>query len=372
MTFMKPLPSVCYPDAIAGNQQERAHNMLPGNNRAAHVEQIRKDIRDFKATASTRSSSGPPTRSAAPTLSPASTTRPATSSRPLSSPSPRTPLFPTALSFAECHKAFLEGDDLKKGQTMVKSVLAELVVNVGIKPLSIASYDHLGNNDGRNLSSRALPGTTKKMVDRKVFADKGEHPDHCIAIKYIRAVGDTKDPRDTGQLHLGTSPWRSQTSPPHQLMRRFPPRLALPARPRHPRRAHDAHPMRRPSDKPSDGAVAEINWESMHSVLSLLSYSLEAPLCKPKTDVVNSLSRQRTAVTNMLRLADSGVIHQVHGPPRVALGSLTLCECVRAPLLWSFPLLRLELARQQRQWCSPSASRAPRAQDMAFHSSFGL
>ena len=59
--------------------------------------------------------------------------------------------------------------------------------------------------------------------------------------------------------------------------------------------------MRRPSDKPSDGAVAEINWESMHSVLSLLSYSLEALLCKPKTDVVNSLSRQRAAVTNMLR-----------------------------------------------------------------------
>ena len=55
--------------------------------------------------------------------------------------SPRTPLFPTALSFAECHKAFLGGDDLKKGQTMVKSVLAELVVNVSIKPLSIASYE---------------------------------------------------------------------------------------------------------------------------------------------------------------------------------------------------------------------------------------
>jgi myo-inositol-1-phosphate synthase len=28
-------------------------------------------------------------------------------------------------------------------------VLAEFLVNAGIKPLSIASYNHLGNNDGK-------------------------------------------------------------------------------------------------------------------------------------------------------------------------------------------------------------------------------
>ena len=37
----------------------------------------------------------------------------------------------------------------------MKSLLVEFLVGAGIKPLSIASYNHLGNNDGRNLSSAA-------------------------------------------------------------------------------------------------------------------------------------------------------------------------------------------------------------------------
>ena len=43
----------------------------------------------------------------------------------------------------------------RSGQTRLKSVLAEFLVNSGIKPRSIASYNHLGNNDGANLSAPA-------------------------------------------------------------------------------------------------------------------------------------------------------------------------------------------------------------------------
>ena len=35
----------------------------------------------------------------------------------------------------------------------MKTCLAEFLVSAGIKPRSIVSYNHLGNNDGKNLSS---------------------------------------------------------------------------------------------------------------------------------------------------------------------------------------------------------------------------
>ena len=45
------------------------------------------------------------------------------------------------------------GDDFKSGQTKMKSVLVDFLVGAGIKPTSIVSYNHLGNNDGMNLSA---------------------------------------------------------------------------------------------------------------------------------------------------------------------------------------------------------------------------
>lgn len=50
MADYKPLPSVYYPDFINANQGERADNVLPGDDKQAHLEQLRKDIRDFKAS----------------------------------------------------------------------------------------------------------------------------------------------------------------------------------------------------------------------------------------------------------------------------------------------------------------------------------
>ena len=49
MKHMTPLPSIYYPDFIAANQSERADNVLPGSDKKAHLEQIRKDIREFKS-----------------------------------------------------------------------------------------------------------------------------------------------------------------------------------------------------------------------------------------------------------------------------------------------------------------------------------
>lgn len=48
MEKMKPRPSIYCPDFIAANQSERADNLMSGS-KSEQVEQIRKDIRDFKA-----------------------------------------------------------------------------------------------------------------------------------------------------------------------------------------------------------------------------------------------------------------------------------------------------------------------------------
>ena len=59
------------------------------------------------------------------------------------------------------------GDDFKSGQTKMKSVLVDFLVGAGIKPTSIVSYNHLGNNDGKNLSA---PQTFRSKVRPRVQA----------------------------------------------------------------------------------------------------------------------------------------------------------------------------------------------------------
>jgi myo-inositol-1-phosphate synthase len=67
--------------------------------------------------------------------------------------SPQNTFVPGVVDLAEHLDVFIGGDDFKSGQTKMKSVLVDFLVNAGIKPISITSYNHLGNNDGRNLSA---------------------------------------------------------------------------------------------------------------------------------------------------------------------------------------------------------------------------
>lgn len=67
--------------------------------------------------------------------------------------SPQNTFVPGALELAKRQGTFVGGDDFKSGQTKLKSVLVDFLVSAGIKPVSIVSYNHLGNNDGYNLSA---------------------------------------------------------------------------------------------------------------------------------------------------------------------------------------------------------------------------
>ena len=52
---------------------------------------------------------------------------------------------------------------------------------------------------------------------------------------------------------------------------------------------------------PSEGEAAAADYKKFHSVLSVLSYMLKAPLTPPGTPVVNALAKQRAALTNIFR-----------------------------------------------------------------------
>lgn len=341
MAEIKPLPSVYYPDFIASNQEDRADNVIPGHDKQAHVEQLRQDIRTFKQkhgleqvivvwTANTERYSDiiPGVNDTADNLlravqSSHEEVSPSTifavacilENTPYINGAPQNTFVPGAIELAERHKAFIGGDDLKTGQTKVKSVLAEYLVNAGIKPLSIASYNHLGNNDGYNLSSqrqfRSKEISKSSVVDDCCEANsllyspaptgkdasgnapaKGERPDHCIVIKYMPAVGDQKVAMDdyTSELCMGGRNRLYVTNLCEDSLLASPLLLDL---------AILAELMTRISYR--DPGADESSWQSMYSILSLLSYSLKAPLVKPRTDVVNSLNRQRAAVTNFLR-----------------------------------------------------------------------
>ncbi len=232
---LKPLPSIYYPDFIAANQEARADNLIPGKDKQVHLEHIRADIRKFKKdngldrvvvfwTANTERYSDliPGVNDTADNIlnaiktshsevSPSSVFAVAAilEGEPFINGAPQNTFVPGIIELAEREKSFIGGDDLKSGQTKLKSVLAEFLVNAGIKPLSIASYNHLGNNDGHNLSAerqfRSKEISKSSVVDDMVDANrllfkapepgtegKGEHPDHVVVIKYVPAVGDSK------------------------------------------------------------------------------------------------------------------------------------------------------------------------------------
>ena len=94
------------------------------------------------------------------------------------------------------HQVYIAGDDFKSGQTKYKSVLVDFLVGAGIKPVSIVSYNHLGNNDGCNLSApsqfRSKEISKSNVVDDMVesnqilYAD-GKKPDHTVSLQLINA-----------------------------------------------------------------------------------------------------------------------------------------------------------------------------------------
>ncbi|KAI9752988.1 MAG: Myo-inositol-1-phosphate synthase [Candelina submexicana] len=331
MANLKPLPSVYYPDFIAANQGPRANNVLGGSKASmSHVEQIRKDIRDFKSqhglvkvivqwTANTERYSDiiDGVNDTADNLMKSVETgheevSPSTifaiacilEGAPFINGSPQNTFVPGAIELAEKHGAFIGGDDFKSGQTKMKSALVDFLINAGIKLTSIASYNHLGNNDGMNLSSqkqfRSKEISKSNVVDDMVEANTvlykpGEHPDHTVVIKYMPAVGDNKRALDEyyAEIFMGGHQTISLFNVCEDSLLASPLIIDL---------VVIAEMMTRISWRAhSDDGINPNEYKGFHSVLSILSYMLKAPLTPPGTPVINSLAKQRATLTNIFR-----------------------------------------------------------------------
>ncbi|KAL1923598.1 uncharacterized protein VTP21DRAFT_8578 [Calcarisporiella thermophila] len=325
MAGMKPLPSIYYPDFIAANQSERADNLIPGADKQAHLDQIRKDIREFRErhgldsvivvwTANTERYADilPNVNDTADNILRAvreshSEIAPSTifalacilERVPFVNGSPQNTFVPGVVELAERERVYIGGDDFKSGQTKVKSVLVDFLVNAGIKPIGITSYNHLGNNDGMNLSShaqfRSKEISKSSVVDDMVAANQilyapGEHPDHVVVIKYVKSVGDSKRALDEyySEIFMGGKSVISIYNMCEDSLLASPLILDL---------VLITELMTRIEYRTDDMA----DYAPFHSVLSILSFMLKAPMVPPGTPVVNALSKQRMAMENIFR-----------------------------------------------------------------------
>ncbi|KAG8126803.1 putative Inositol-3-phosphate synthase 1-A protein [Naja naja] len=300
MVGLKPRPSVYIPEFIAANQGERADNMA----------QIRRDIQDFKSssrvekvivlwTANTERfceihpgaglEVSPSTLFAVASILEGCT---------YINGSPQNTFVPGVIELATQQGVFIAGDDFKSGQTKLKSVLVDFLISSGIKPVSIVSYNHLGNNDGRNLSApaqfRAKEISKSNVVDDMVKSNPilygpGEHPDHCVVIKYVPYIGDSKRALDeyTSEIALGGT----NTIVIHNMCEDS--LLAAPI-------ILDLVILAELCQRIQVG-IGDAKPEPLHSVLSLLSFLCKAPLVPKGTPVVNALFRQRAAIENLFR-----------------------------------------------------------------------
>lgn len=339
MSTYVPLPSIYYPDFIAANQDERADNCFNRDGKTgpvsvkdkwSHVERIRSDIREFKEkneldkvlvlwTANTERYADVLTgvndtaenlinsiKNDHEEIAPSTVFAVASilENVPYINGSPQNTFVPGVIDLAEKEGAFIAGDDFKSGQTKMKSVLAQFLVDAGIRPVSIASYNHLGNNDGYNLSSprqfRSKEISKASVVDdimesnQILYNDKlGNKIDHCIVIKYMPAVGDSKVAMDEyySELMLGGHNRISIHNVCEDSLLATPLIIDLLVM---------AEFCSRIKYRKFGDSAAE--YQSFYPVLTMLSYWLKAPLTRPGFKAINGLNKQRAALENFLRL----------------------------------------------------------------------
>lgn len=329
-----PWPAIYMKHFIASNQEDRADNVIKGTVQE-QLETIRKNIRDFKKerncdkiivlwTANTEryaevNAHNSTAAHLLETIKNYEKIEAETGAKPEIAPSqiyavasilegcsyingsPQNTLVPGVVELAKQQKVFVAGDDFKSGQTKLKSVLADFLISAGLKTTAIVSYNHLGNNDGKNLSApeqfRSKEISKSNVVDdmiksNDILYDQKAHekPDHVVVIKYVPAVGDSKRALDeyTSQIFMGGS----NTIVIHNTCEDS--LLAAPL-------MIDLVVLTELMERITYKIEGADKFKHFHSVLSILSYLLKAPRVPEHTPVVNALFRQRYCIENCLR-----------------------------------------------------------------------
>lgn len=334
MSKMTPRPAAFDPSFVARNQESRANNLIPGT-KSMQVMQLRADIREFKLTHELdkiiviwmgnterfcKVQAGLNLTAKELLISLQDNASELSSSTmygiaavlehcPFINGSPQNTFVPGLVELAVVNKVPLVGDDLKTGQTKIKSVLVDFLVSAGIKPKSIVSYNHLGNNDGLNLSEE-VQFKSKEISKSSVIYDSvmnnmllypdGKSPDHCIVIKYIPEVGDSKRAMDEYVSEIGMGGRNTlivhNTCEDSLLASAVILDLII--------LTELFSRMQFKLIASTDNCVSvDGEYELMDELLSTLSYLCKAPLIPRGASVVNALFSQRTCIENIMRAA---------------------------------------------------------------------
>eukprot|EP01104_Vermistella_antarctica_P004572 TRINITY_DN14_c1_g1_i1.p1 TRINITY_DN14_c1_g1~~TRINITY_DN14_c1_g1_i1.p1 ORF type:complete len:511 (+),score=181.31 TRINITY_DN14_c1_g1_i1:66-1598(+) len=324
MKDIVPMPSIYVPDFIASNQADRADNLLSGSIKE-QMDAVRQNIRDFKTdndlekvyilwTANTErfaevavglndtaenllqsieageSEISPSTLFAVASIM---------EGCPYINGSPQNTFVPGVIDLAQQKNVFIAGDDFKSGQTKIKSVMVDFLISAGLKPTSIVSYNHLGNNDGKNLSApkqfRSKEISKSNVVDDMVASNRilykdNEHPDHCVVIKYVPYVGDSKRAMDeyTSEIFMnGKNTIVMHNTCEDSL-------LAVPI-------IYDLVILTELMDRITFKEEGETEFTGFNTILSILSFLLKAPLVPEGTPIINAFFKQRSCIENILK-----------------------------------------------------------------------
>jgi myo-inositol-1-phosphate synthase len=329
MKDMKPLPGIYYEDFIALNQKERASNVLKGT-KQENLEAIRQHIRDFKTqnslekvlilwTANTErwtndvigvNDTGDNLlkgiKNNHSEISPSTIYAVASILEGCSfiNGSPQNTFVPGVIELADKHKVFLVGNDFKTGQTKMKTMLVDFLVSAGIKPRSIVSYNHLGNNDGMNLSQdsqfKSKEKSKKSCVDDIIDSNALLHKrgesidssiDHAIVIKYIPSAGDSKKALDeyVSEIFMGGQHTLSIYNVCEDSL------LATPI-------ILDLLLLTELFERIEYKNEANPTFRRFDTILSTLGYLMKAPETRDQCPLVNSLIRQKNGIENLFKI----------------------------------------------------------------------
>ena len=210
--------------------------------------------------------------------------------------SPQNTISPAIVKLSKEHKTFVGGSDLKTGQTKLKSVLIDYLTSAGLRPLSIVSYNHLGNRDGMNLDETPQ-FQSKEMTKRNVIDDvidenpaifNGNKPDHTVVIKYVPSVGDSKRAIDEyfTELFLNGKNILSIYNLCEDSLLAVPILLDI-------------------IIFSEFFSRVRVNGEKFNSNLSLLSYFFKAPTEDESLPTINAFFKQLYAIKNFIKICNN-------------------------------------------------------------------
>ncbi|MBU0550619.1 inositol-3-phosphate synthase [Myxococcota bacterium] len=99
---------------------------------------------------------------------------------------------PALEAIAEAHGAVHMGSDGKTGETLVKSILAELFTRRNLTVSSWFGQNILGNGDGQVLSDPANKASKIQTKDQLLPKILGYHPQTHVGIDYVGSLGEWK------------------------------------------------------------------------------------------------------------------------------------------------------------------------------------